>query len=814
MFAHQPTVFRAPAPPAAPAPQAPLRKMPADELDEFLSSDLDLSFASSVSLHSPPRNPAHFLAPPQADSPNAMDISPAVPLAPRNLPFKVANRPRSHTSSSGSRLFRDASNDGSGVFGSQNKPFAPPPAPARQGDANESASAAGRRLNRPGLPSAWVPAPAPAPAPVPVQVPPSPASSDFAMDVDTTLPPTPAPARQRSKQDLYDDQPLSAASTVTATSFRDLPSWREQPWSAAPPPGAEPEFQDLSSPPRPPSPAGKPPSRANPFFPPPGGHKKRRSASPDVMVRSKSSFAGLFAAGSPTAVDDTDVPTSPAAPSSPVDRKLRRMASGSLLSQFSAAAALEPSPMLAPSKKLRRPGLNAFQAESASPAFGHAPRHASYGGGESISARLPAAKRENAAPPRRAFSAMLGHQPTREPVGRSSLSGQREEVEEEEEEHEDESSFDVSVDMSSPAQAYTKRLQTRALRRDEEVIGRPVFLPPAESPASARYMQQSGMPGFGDNEMHGKILPCHRVKEDGLVRITPETLNNLLDGKYADRITEFHVIDCRFDYEYAGGHVPGAVNINTTQGVEEFLLRGGEGGSVRTPKPCTSADRTRKTVLVFHCEFSAKRAPTFAKHLRAKDRLMNQSFYPKIHYPEVYVLEGGYCQYFKASGSRCVPPNYVRMDDPSYAVSRQQDLDHFRKGKFGRTKSYAYGDVGAAKVLGPQQQQQQQQQVDRKEKRADAGRRAAMQPMSGISQAFSNAANAGAGQTRVKPAQSQVLMGGTLRSLAEDGDMTEGEDTDLGDSPCPPPPKVTAYKAIGKKRAPLARSETTSRLGF
>jgi M-phase inducer tyrosine phosphatase len=36
-----------------------------------------------------------------------------------------------------------------------------------------------------------------------------------------------------------------------------------------------------------------------------------------------------------------------------------------------------------------------------------------------------------------------------------------------------------------------------------------------------------GMPGFGDNELEGKILPCHKVKEDGLVRITPQTVSVL-----------------------------------------------------------------------------------------------------------------------------------------------------------------------------------------------------------------------------------------------------------------------------------------------
>ena len=79
-----------------------------------------------------------------------------------------------------------------------------------------------------------------------------------------------------------------------------------------------------------------------------------------------------------------------------------------------------------------------------------------------------------------------------------------------------------------------------------------------------------------------------------------------MDGVYDSKISKFYVIDCRFDYEYNGGHVPGAININTTPGVEEFLL----GAGTSKPKPSTSGDNCLKTILIFHCEFSAKRAPT------------------------------------------------------------------------------------------------------------------------------------------------------------------------------------------------------------
>jgi M-phase inducer tyrosine phosphatase len=83
-------------------------------------------------------------------------------------------------------------------------------------------------------------------------------------------------------------------------------------------------------------------------------------------------------------------------------------------------------------------------------------------------------------------------------------------------------------------------------------------------------------------------------------------VDNLLDGIYDDKLAAYHIIDCRFDYEYNGGHIPGALNINTTSALEEYLL----GKNALKPKPSTSGDANSKTVLIFHCEFSAKRAPT------------------------------------------------------------------------------------------------------------------------------------------------------------------------------------------------------------
>lgn len=80
-----------------------------------------------------------------------------------------------------------------------------------------------------------------------------------------------------------------------------------------------------------------------------------------------------------------------------------------------------------------------------------------------------------------------------------------------------------------------------------------------------------------------------------------------MSGGYTDKVSRYLIIDCRFSYEFEGGHITQAVNLPTTVDVEQALL-----AYDGVPSPSTSEDTPSggKTVLIFHCEFSAKRAPT------------------------------------------------------------------------------------------------------------------------------------------------------------------------------------------------------------
>ncbi|SNX81588.1 related to M-phase inducer phosphatase [Melanopsichium pennsylvanicum] len=212
------------------------------------------------------------------------------------------------------------------------------------------------------------------------------------------------------------------------------------------------------------------------------------------------------------------------------------------------------------------------------------------------------------------------------------------------------------------------------------------------SPASAE-----SLPGFGASEKEGKILPCFNVKEDGLMRITSATMTDLLAGKYTNAILSYQVIDCRFGYEYEGGHIPGAINLSTVDKVVGHFLSPDQGRHATQPLPARSqsgkADKfgdRRKHVLVFHCEFSCKRAPTMALALRQADRGLAHD-YPNCHFPEIYILQGGYCNFFSSYSNLCEPQQYICMDDPRFLAKRSTELNGFRK-QFSRHRSFTYGE--------------------------------------------------------------------------------------------------------------------------
>lgn len=92
------------------------------------------------------------------------------------------------------------------------------------------------------------------------------------------------------------------------------------------------------------------------------------------------------------------------------------------------------------------------------------------------------------------------------------------------------------------------------------------------------------------------ILPSFSSKDDNLRRIDHSTLCDVLDGKYKNAYEDLTIVDCRFDFEFQGGHIDGAINISDIHALEKHFLKN---------KEVTD----KKDLVIFHCEFSAHRAP-------------------------------------------------------------------------------------------------------------------------------------------------------------------------------------------------------------
>lgn len=53
-----------------------------------------------------------------------------------------------------------------------------------------------------------------------------------------------------------------------------------------------------------------------------------------------------------------------------------------------------------------------------------------------------------------------------------------------------------------------------------------------------------------------------------------------------------------------------------------------------------------------------------ALHFRSLDRQLNE--YPSLFYPEMYVLQGGYKNFYSKYPQRCDPQGYVAMNSDEY----------------------------------------------------------------------------------------------------------------------------------------------------
>jgi M-phase inducer phosphatase len=98
-------------------------------------------------------------------------------------------------------------------------------------------------------------------------------------------------------------------------------------------------------------------------------------------------------------------------------------------------------------------------------------------------------------------------------------------------------------------------------------------------------------------------LPIIDGRHSDLKSISADTMRRLLQGEFDDSVASYKVIDCRYPYEFEGGHIQGALNLWTQEQIIEELV------SKKTETPAVAADGQKRNILIFHCEFSSERGP-------------------------------------------------------------------------------------------------------------------------------------------------------------------------------------------------------------
>lgn len=159
-------------------------------------------------------------------------------------------------------------------------------------------------------------------------------------------------------------------------------------------------------------------------------------------------------------------------------------------------------------------------------------------------------------------------------------------------------------------------------------------------------------------------------------RISGQTLVDIMSGEYDELFEKLFIIDCRYPYEYQGGHINGALNVNDPQILQKLFYE--------TPIP--------NSLIVFHCEFSHNRGPQMASIFRNIDRDSNE--YPNLHYPEVYILDGGYRKFHSEHSDFC-EGGYTTMLDSRFKDALVKSTTSFRSNvdKFKNQQKKAFADA-------------------------------------------------------------------------------------------------------------------------
>ncbi|XP_040294185.1 M-phase inducer phosphatase 3-like [Bufo bufo] len=226
------------------------------------------------------------------------------------------------------------------------------------------------------------------------------------------------------------------------------------------------------------------------------------------------------------------------------------------------------------------------------------------------------------------------------------------------------------LDLFQSPEVVTGHQDQRPEKHHKDVHGESNEIENTQCSESKRVSMGDISPTFNEDESEDLIgdfskpysLPIERGNHQDLKYITCGTLAHVLGGGYIEIVQTYHLVDCRYPYEYAGGHIKGALNLYKEDQISEYFFK-----SPSLPQG--------RRLVIFHCEFSSERAPKLCRTLRNLDRKAN--LYPHLCYPELYLLKGGYKEFYETYKRLCEPQGYIKMVHKDF----QDQLKNYQKKK-------------------------------------------------------------------------------------------------------------------------------------
>jgi hypothetical protein len=174
----------------------------------------------------------------------------------------------------------------------------------------------------------------------------------------------------------------------------------------------------------------------------------------------------------------------------------------------------------------------------------------------------------------------------------------------------------------------------------------------------------------------------------------------VINGVYSDLIDSYEIIDSRYGYEYEGGHILQSTHMmNPNDFLESFF----------------DCPRTNCAVI-FHCEFSHDRGPKMAGQFRGYDRHLHMQCYPRLSYPHVFILDGGYRDFHEQYPTLCdgeYTPMLHEIHRRNGNLARCTSEYHQMTSAFDRLLSPPAGKGESARLMSPERRQRRNSPVSK-----------------------------------------------------------------------------------------------------